>query len=102
MLFLLFAAAAAQAPPAAEPTSLNPHAVELFERDAVLNAWAVRTFDRNRDGWLTSYEAQPAVKTFKEMADTDRDGRVTVREFEDARSWVEARFGATAQSASAP
>jgi len=102
MLTLMFALAVAQPPPKAEPASLNPDAIELFERDPVLHAWAVQTFDRNRDGWLTSYEAQPAVNSFKEMADTDRDGRVTVREFEDARSWVEARYGAQAQLASAP
>lgn len=100
MMFL--AAIAAQALPGPEPASLNPDAIELFERDPVLKAWAVRTFDRNRDGWLTSYEAQPAVSTFKEMADIDRDGRVTVREFQDARSWLEARYGASAQLVSAP
>ena len=96
-MMMLFAAVALQATPAPAPASLNPHAAELFERDPVLNAWAVSTFDRNKDGWLTTYEAQPAVTTFKEMADTDRDGRVTVSEFRDARAWVEARYGASTE-----
>ena len=92
-MLMLVLAATTPLPPAPEPASLNPQAIDLFERDPVLNEWALRTFDRNSDGWLTSYEAQPAVKAFKEIADTDRDGRVTVREFQDARSWVEARYG---------
>ena len=93
MVTLLLALAAAPAISAGTPAGLNPHAAELFDRDPVLNAWAVQAFDRNRDGWLTSYEAQPAVATFKEMADTDRNGRVTVQEFEAARAFVQARFG---------
>jgi hypothetical protein len=104
MWFLIAALGAAQpqVPPAA-PTastasaSLNPRAIDLFERDPVLNAWALRTFDRNGDGWLTLYEAQPAVGAFKEMADTDRDGRVTVQEFKDAKAYVAARVGSAGQ-----
>ena len=90
MLLLL----AFQAAPV-EAASVNPNATELFDRDADLSAWAVRNYDRNGDGWLTLYEAQPAIRAFKDIADTDRDGRVTVREFEEAKSFVAARYGAT-------
>lgn len=93
MMIALLGLAAAQPAPPPDPASVNPHAVELFDRHPALHAWAVRTFDRNQDGWLTLYEAQPAVKAFKEMADTDRDGRVTVREFEEASAFVAARWG---------
>lgn len=99
MMTLLLALAAKSAAAAADAGKLNPHAVDLFERDPVLNAWAVQAYDRNRDGWLTSYEAQPAVTAFKEMADADRDGRVTVSEFRAARAWVEARYGAAMEKA---
>lgn len=102
MVTFLLVLAAAPAVVAGPPASINPHAAELFDRDPVLNAWAVQTFDRNRDGWLTSYEAQPAVATFKEMADADRNGRVTVREFEDARALVQARFGVGTGGSSLP
>ena len=50
---------AAQAALASAP--INPHAVALFERDAELKAWALKLYDRNGDGWLTSFEAQPAL-----------------------------------------
>ena len=70
----------------------NPYAAALFERDFVLHDWALRLYDRNRDGWLTQYEAQEAALAFKAIADADRDGRVTVREFDDARDFVRARW----------
>ena len=101
MLIVLLALAAANPAQPAAPANLNPRAFDLFERDPVLNAWAIRTFDLNRDGWLTLYEAEPAVSAFREMADTDGDGRVTVGEFEAARAFVEARYG-SADLASAP
>lgn len=71
--------------PKAREASINPHASELFERDPELRAWAIRMFDSNRDGWLTLYEAQPALARLKEIADSDGDGRVSVREFTEAR-----------------
>ena len=73
--------------------SVNPNATELFDRDPELSAWAVRRYDRNGDGWLTLYEAQPAIRAFKNIADSDRDGRVTVREYEQAKAFVSARYG---------
>ena len=87
MLLLLSAEA-----PTLEAARINPHAVELFEQDADLNAWAVRSYDRNGDGWLTLYEAQPAMSAFKDIADADGDGRVTVREYERAKAFVAARY----------
>ena len=92
----LIAATPAVAQQAVEPSAaslpLNPHAGELFDRDADLNAWAVRHFDRNRDGWLTLFEAQPALAAFKEIADADRNGRVTTAEYAAARAYIVARY----------
>ena len=76
--------------PAAQP--VNPHANELFDRDPQLKAWAVRLYDSNRDGWLTLFEAQPALKAFKDIADADRDGRVSTYEYDRAKEFVAARW----------
>jgi hypothetical protein len=83
---------AAQAALASAPASLNPHANELFDRDTDLKAWALRLYDRNHDGWLTLYEAQPALQMFKDIADADRDGRVTRQEYVQAKAFVAARW----------
>lgn len=88
-LLLLAAAQAATAQPAS--ASVNPRAVELFERDWVLNQWAKRRFDANGDGIISVAEAQPAARAFKEMADGDGDGRVTPYEYEQAREFILAR-----------
>lgn len=72
--------------------AINPHANELFDRDPQLKAWALRLYDSNRDGWLTLYEAQPAIAAFKDIADADRDGRVTTYEFNRAKDFVAARW----------
>lgn len=74
------------------PASFNPRANELFDRDAELKAWAVRIYDTNRDGWLTLFEAQPAVAAFKDIADGDRDGRVTTWEYARAKEHIAARW----------
>ena len=83
-LILLLAAAAV--------ADVNPDATALFDRDPVLNRWAIARFDANADGWLTLYEAQSALGELKNLADVDRDGRVSVREYEDAKSFLVARF----------
>lgn len=93
ILALLAAGTAASAGPA----PLNPAAAEFFARDPALERWAVAGFDSNRDGWLTTFEAQPALAAFKQIADADRDGRVTVREYEEAKAFVTARIGSAAQ-----
>ena len=71
---------------------INPHANELFDRDRQLMAWALRIYDANGDGWLTSFEAQPAFEAFKEIADANRDGRVTTYEYARAKEFVAARW----------
>lgn len=72
--------------------AFNPHANDLFERDSELKAWAISQFDSNRDGWLTLYEAQPAIAAFREIADGDSDGRITVVEFRRAKEFIAARW----------
>ena len=71
---------------------INPHANELFDRDPMLRAWALKVYDANRDGWLTLFEAQPAFEAFKDIADADRDGRVTTYEYRRAKEFVAARW----------
>ncbi len=88
LAFLLLQAA----PPTAEPAAFNPNANALFERDSVLREWAVRLYDRNGDGWLTLYEAQPAIVAFKNIADGDKDGRITTLEFRLAKEFIAARW----------
>jgi hypothetical protein len=77
---------------AAAAAAFNPHANELFERDPDLKAWALQLHDANRDGWLTLYEAQPAIRMFQEIADADRDGRITTHEYRLAKKFVAARW----------
>jgi hypothetical protein len=76
----------------AAAASFNPNANLLFDRDSELRAWAVRLYDKNRDGWLTLYEAQPALRAFKEIADGDRDGRVTIHEYRRAKQFIAGRW----------
>lgn len=89
---LLLLIAAQEAAPPAATASFNPRAVELFERDWVLNQWAKRTFDANGDGVISVDEAQPAAVKFKEIADGDGDGRVTPYEYGRAREFILARY----------
>lgn len=93
MLVAFFMLAVAQDPlPAAAAASYNPRAVELFERDWILNQWAKRLFDANGDGIISVSEAQPAALEFKQIADGDGDGRVTPYEYERAREFIIARY----------
>lgn len=90
-LMLGLVAQAAVAASAPVERSINANAHDLFDRDAALKAWALREYDTNRDGWLTSYEAQPALAAFKNLADGDRDGRVTRYEYDRAKEFIAAR-----------
>ena len=74
------------------PASFNPNANALFDRDPTLRAWAVRQYDLNRDGWLTLYEAQPAFLAFRDIADGNSDGRITVYEYRRAKEFIAARW----------
>ena len=84
--------AALASAPLPSPGSFNPHANELFDRDVQLRAWALGLYDLNRDGWLTLYEAQPAIAAFRQIADGDSDGRITVVEFRRAKEFIAARW----------
>ncbi len=89
MLGMIIGFAAQAAIAASAP--VNPNANALFDRDPAIKAWAIRIYDSNHDGWLTLYEAQPALAAFKDLADGNRDGRVTTYEFDRAREFIEAR-----------
>jgi hypothetical protein len=90
---LLLSSPALAEPPLASRASapVNPRANELFDRDPLLQAWALRVYDANHDGWLTLFEAQPALSAFKDIADGDRDGRVTTYEYDRAKEFIAAR-----------
>lgn len=72
--------------------SVNPRANELSDREPLLKSWALRLHDRNHDGWLTSFEAAAAAESFREVADADRDGRVSLREYDAALEFIRARY----------
>ena len=76
------------------PASLNatPVAKALFERDWVLMNWALKFYDRDQDILLSVTEAQAAASEFRKIADGDGDGRVTPREFGEARRFILARY----------
>ncbi|MDQ3143451.1 MAG: hypothetical protein M3Q57_01045 [Pseudomonadota bacterium] len=76
----------------AAPEQLNPRALEFVRGDSIIEAWALARFDRNQDGWLTLYEAQAAVDEFRAIADADRDGQVTPREYEGGVAFIKARY----------
>ena len=82
----------AQPASVAASASVNPLAVELFERDWVLMQWAKRTYDSNRDGMISVAEAQPAASAFREIADANGDGRITTYEYARAREFILARY----------
>jgi hypothetical protein len=87
--FIVFVAAA---PVAAQPTAaslkVTPAAQMLFERDWVLMNWALKHYDSDHDILLEPQEAQAAAQAFREMADTNHDGRVTPEEYRAAREEI--------------
>lgn len=95
--FLIAMLAGAAAAPDVEASSSilrYPQATDFLESDRSLKAWSVRVYDQNRDGWLTLYEAQPAMDAFKDIADSDRDGRITTAEYRRGIEFITARWAA--------
>ena len=72
--------------------AFNPRAGDLVDSDPVIRQWAVSHYDQNRDGWLTIYEAQPAAAAFRDIADENRDGDVSVREYRAAIDYLRSRY----------
>ena len=72
--------------------AFNPRAGDLVDSDPVIRQWALTRYDTNRDGWLTLYEAQPAATAFRDIADENRDGDVSVREYRAAIDFLRSRY----------
>lgn len=87
---ILFLAAAAASASANVP--VMPAATQLFERDWVLMNWALKYHDTDRDIMLEPGEAAAAAEDFRKIADSDGDGRVTPKEYRDARAFILARY----------
>ena len=87
-LSLLAAALPASAQPTPASLKAMPAAQPLFERDWVLMNWALKLYDANRDILLEPQEAQAAAEAFRNIADTNRDGRVTPEEYRAARQLI--------------
>jgi hypothetical protein len=94
LLFAVLLGVSEPSRPPADATlaSLNPRVLELFDREPQLKQWALRIFDRNRDGWLTLFEAQSAANEFRDIADEDGDGQVSVREYSAALDFIRVRY----------
>lgn len=88
----LVLAAPAMAQPVAANAHVTPAAMQLFERDWVLMNWALKFFDPNHDIMLEPNEARAAADAFRQMADTNGDGRVTPEEYRAARQFILARY----------
>lgn len=85
------AASAAQIPVVGQARTtapVIPAAVQLFERDWVLMNWALKHFDANGDILLQPQEAAAAAQAFRDLADTNHDGRVTPEEYRAARAAI--------------
>lgn len=68
--------------------SVTPEARSLFERDWVLMNWALKYFDADHDVLLQPAEAAAAAARFRQIADTNHDGRVTPQEYRAARELI--------------
>jgi hypothetical protein len=86
-LLLAFLMVACAVPARSQPARPNP-ARAVFESDWVLMNWALKFFDRDRDIMLSDGEAQAAAEAFRDMADTNRDGRITPQEYSAARAAI--------------
>ena len=92
ILLSLMLAAPAMAQPGPGKVQVSPAAMQLFERDWVLMNWALKFFDTNHDVMLEPNEARAAAAAFRQMADTNGDGRVTPEEYRAARQFILARY----------
>lgn len=92
LLFLLTAGPALAQRGSSGAPAPTPAALQLFSGDAILMHWALRNYDEDGDISLSAAEAVKAADGFKEIADGDRDGRVTTYEFERGREYLLARF----------
>ena len=72
--------------PTRASVGVTPEARSLFERDWVLMNWALKYFDSDHDLLLDPGEAAAAAARFREIADTNRDGRVSTAEYRAARA----------------
>lgn len=80
----------AQAPASPTPASVSvtPEARNLFEQDWVLMNWALKYYDVDHDVLLEPAEAAAAAARFRQIADTNHDGRVTPQEYRAARALI--------------
>ena len=91
-LAMMGLAAPLGAQPAATALKPMPAALNLFERDWVLMNWALKFYDRDRDIMLEPAEAEAAAAEFRNIADSNGDGRVTPNEYREAREFILARY----------
>lgn len=77
-------------PISATPTSVSvtPEARNLFEQDWVLMNWALKYYDADHDVLLEPAEAAAAAARFRQIADSNHDGRVTPEEYRIARELI--------------
>lgn len=89
---LLLLVLALASPLAAQPTQSTlpptPAAQQIFERDWVLMNWALKYYDVDHDVLLEPAEAAAAAARFRQIADTNHDGRVTPQEYRAARALI--------------
>lgn len=86
---LLLAQSAALSPaPHSANAPVNQRVIEPFERDEVLKDWGMRFYDRDKDARLSLQEAWLAARAFKDIADKDRDGRITTSEYNHGRDYL--------------
>ncbi len=82
--------------PVAQPTpasvSVAPEARTLFERDWVLMNWALKYYDFNHNILLEPSEAAAAADGFRQIADTNHDGRIVPEEYRAARALILAKY----------
>ena len=91
-LWFISAVASAQTQPTPASAPVTEQARQIFEKDWVLMNWALKFYDSDRDIMLESNEAQAAAAAFREIADANRDGRVTTDEYRAARGFILARY----------